>query len=156
MPRAARRNETTTTAVAASVPSFTKETEKQAKEALMEAVQAAVTNKNKRPFLSLFHLQCSNAHTPTVIEEGLSAREQRILLFQVIAKLKEEQAAVFFEALHKLVHTIIEQQEHVPESAFMEDDEEEEEDDEDQSHEIVPDAKSAAGLLVLQYAAQCV
>ena len=135
--------------------SFPKDLEQRAVQALLQAVVVPEDKQpqpNKRPFLNLFHLQCGNAFQQVAIQEGLSTREQRHLLFQALMGMKPEPAATFWGALARLVESVLHNQEHVPASAFVN----EEEDDEEEAFEIVPDAVSAAGLQFLQYAARCV
>ena len=128
MPRggkgAARSSDSNADDDGGSSPPFSKDLEQRAVRALLQAVEdpAHNNNSNKRPFLNLFHLQCSNAFTATAIREGLSAREQRRLLFQSLRNLRDGPAARFFPALHRLVEHAVENQEHVPESAFVDDD----------------------------------
>jgi len=152
MPRPSSSDSTTS--------SFSKDLEQRAVQALLQAVvipedDPSKQHPNKRPFLNLFHLQCGNAFQQVAIEEGIPTREQRNLLFQALSGLKPEPAATFFGALARLVETVLENQEHVPASAFVNEEEDDDEEDEE-AFEIVPDAVSAAGLQFLQYAARCV
>lgn len=169
MPRSRRNNNSNNEESnnSKSVPyTYSKELEKAASQALLEAVTRAVendtttSNNSKRHFLNLFHLHCqSNAHRPVDInDEDLSAREQRQLLFLCLSKrFTDGQAAQFFAALHSMVEACVENQQHVPESAFeVDDNQDDHENGESEEHEIVPDAASAASLSFLQYAALCV
>jgi len=108
---------------------------------------------SKRPFLRLFHLHCDTEYLPVnVNDECLSSpQRQRVLLFHAIGKFKEKHAKTFFAGLRQLVDAVLENEEHVPDSAFVPD-----EQDQQQDGEIFPDAASAAGLSFLQYAALCI
>lgn len=157
MPRTRRRGPNLSSDDASSVndkenavkKAFSKEDVELARAALVNAVQNDATE-STRPFLNLFGAASSNTNVPVTLKLGLSLREQReILLHCLKNSSKQHDFRKFFASLKTLVSHVIERQEFIPESAFVNN-------DEDDDKEVVPDARSSEGLAFLYYATLCV
>lgn len=165
MPRQSRRTKNNNPSDKEDGGSFSKSDLKLAKTALVKAVvndgnTSSSSSADYLAFLKLFGGAASNTNLPVMLSkpEGLNLRQQRQILLQTVASFDNSTHELFFGALQKLVESVIEQQLHVPDSAFASDNDDEDDDKyaEDDDLEIVPDAKSSKALSFLHYATLCV